>query len=797
MDRLVEIKVKYGTAASDSKFIGVVGDAFITAMRVTFDADWDGFAKTLTMWDARGQNPVAVILGANLLEDVAVGNVYLVPIPAEPLAYQGDGIAAVFEGTKTLDGVTTVQRTENLYFTVLEAYLAQGAGAPSDVTPTQAEQLQSEIDALLPSLQADVTAAQAAHDGAEGALTAAEWAQAAAEDALSGAAAAKDGALAAKGAAEAAAGAALGAKSAIEAMSATVSGLPAGSAPSVTKSTAAGVTNLAFEIPEGEQGEQGPRGYSVAEVVKTSGTGAAGTIDTYAVKLNDAAMTVAGTFSVQNGADGEGAGDMLASLYDSNGDGVVNDADKLGGQPPAYYVTGAGLAAHTGRTDNPHGVTAAQAGAAAASHTHAASAITSGTLPVARGGTGQTSVDSAPTSGSSKMVTSGGIYTALSDLAPKVGELKITPENDLGANWLLCNGDTFTQAEYPELFDVIQKDNWELDTTLNYNLLGVYSNGLVWLAIYSVNYSTFIIYRAAGPRGPWTAMTVNGGEFYRDPVVKFINNTWVIGCWGPGSSGSAHILYNTSPTLESAWVSKQISTSTARVSEILYADGLWLAFYSASSLTVGFYRCATLDGTWTHTSPSGYYTSSPTITWAAKDAEYFYVMNTASGTPVYRGATPTGSWAASSSWLKSSDNLPVYNEADGYWYNWVNANKGADPLCQIYKSTLLAGPWTLVAEIPYILDTLLFCGSRIFMSVEVGPTPYAYYILTTDNIGCIGASLTRMLGKVYRNGAAFDGTSIAYIFSTTPGVFVSDGDSKCLPEISIDAAYCYIKALEG
>lgn len=412
MDRLVEIKVKYGTAVSDSKFIGVVGDAFITAMRVTFDADWDGFAKTLTMWDARGQNPVAVLLGANLLEDVAVGNVYLVPIPAEPLARQGDGIAAVFEGTKTLDGVTTVQRTENLYFTVLEASVADGAGAPSDVTPSQAEQLQSEIEGILPTLRADLEAAQAAHDGAEGALTAAEWAQAAAEEALSGAAAAKDGALAAKAASEAGAAAALAAKSAIEAMTATVSGLPAGTAPTVTKSTAAGVTNFAFAVPEGERGEQGPQGYSVYEVVKTSGTGAAGSADTYAVKLNDAAATVAGTFTVQNGADGEGAGDMLMSLYDSNGDGVVNDADKLGGELPAYYATGAGLAAHTGSTSNPHAVTAAQAGAAAASHTHAASAITSGTLAVARGGTGNTSVDTAPTSGSTKMVTSGGVYTA-------------------------------------------------------------------------------------------------------------------------------------------------------------------------------------------------------------------------------------------------------------------------------------------------------------------------------------------------------------------------------------------------
>ena len=46
-----------------------------------------------------------------------------------------------------------------------------------------------------------------------------------------------------------------------------------------------------------------------------------------------------------------------------------------------------------------------------------ATKITSGTLPVSRGGTGNTSVDTTPTSGSTKMVTSGGVYTALSTKA--------------------------------------------------------------------------------------------------------------------------------------------------------------------------------------------------------------------------------------------------------------------------------------------------------------------------------------------------------------------------------------------
>ena len=70
------------------------------------------------------------------------------------------------------------------------------------------------------------------------------------------------------------------------------------------------------------------------------------------------------------------------------------------------------LIAHLANKNNPHEVTAAQVGAAAAVHTHTISDV-SGVVPTNKGGTGQTSVDTTPTSGSSKMVTSGGVYTAL------------------------------------------------------------------------------------------------------------------------------------------------------------------------------------------------------------------------------------------------------------------------------------------------------------------------------------------------------------------------------------------------
>ena len=61
------------------------------------------------------------------------------------------------------------------------------------------------------------------------------------------------------------------------------------------------------------KGDTGATGNGIASVARTSGTGAAGTTDTYTITFTDSTTT---TFGVYNGADGSGAGDMVKSVYD-------------------------------------------------------------------------------------------------------------------------------------------------------------------------------------------------------------------------------------------------------------------------------------------------------------------------------------------------------------------------------------------------------------------------------------------------------------------------------------------------
>lgn len=70
----------------------------------------------------------------------------------------------------------------------------------------------------------------------------------------------------------------------------------------------------------------------------------------------------------------------------------INSGEKMSTIMGKIKKAIAALVSHIGNKSNPHSVTLSQVGAAAASHSHNASAITAGTLGTARGGTGLSSV---------------------------------------------------------------------------------------------------------------------------------------------------------------------------------------------------------------------------------------------------------------------------------------------------------------------------------------------------------------------------------------------------------------------
>ena len=148
----------------------------------------------------------------------------------------------------------------------------------------------------------------------------------------------------------------------------------------VTKGTEAAATitgsapnqTLNLVLPKGDKGDKGATGETgatgngIASIALKSGTHAAGTTDTYEITFTDGTTF---DFFVYNGANGTGAGDMLASTYDPQGKA----------QDIFAYV------------DN------------------AISGVT-------------VTTDATPTQGSTNPVQSGGVYTALANKLDKTGD---------------------------------------------------------------------------------------------------------------------------------------------------------------------------------------------------------------------------------------------------------------------------------------------------------------------------------------------------------------------------------------
>ena len=145
MDGIINVKVGGNYLSKDNKNAGVRGEANVTSLRITFDESWDNYAKTVTFLDAHGNNPVKRIESVDLIKDISKDRrTYITPIPKEPLAIAG-------EMTFVIDGYIDGKRKRSMSdkLVVKDAPNPDNAGEPTDPTPTQAEQLQKQIDSII------------------------------------------------------------------------------------------------------------------------------------------------------------------------------------------------------------------------------------------------------------------------------------------------------------------------------------------------------------------------------------------------------------------------------------------------------------------------------------------------------------------------------------------------------------------------------------------------------------------------------------------------------------------------
>lgn len=184
---------------------------------------------------------------------------------------------------------------------------------------TAAANAQKVAESSQTGAQAAKTAAESAQEAAESAKDAAANSSTAAGQKASQAAQSAEDAASAKSAAETAKTDAQAARDAIANMIVEAVTLETGKPAMVTKSLVDNVYKLVFGLPRGETGAPGPRGATgngISDIALKSGNHAPGTSDVYTITLTDGTTF---DFAVYNGANGAGAGDMLASVYDPQG----------------------------------------------------------------------------------------------------------------------------------------------------------------------------------------------------------------------------------------------------------------------------------------------------------------------------------------------------------------------------------------------------------------------------------------------------------------------------------------------
>lgn len=206
---------------------------------------------------------------------------------------------------------------------VQAAQTAADNAAKSETTAknaqTAAANAQKAAESAQTGAQSAKTAAESAQEAAESAKDAAADSSTAAGQKATQAAQSAEDAASAKSAAETAKTDAQAARDAIVNMIVEAVTLETGKPATVSKSLVDNVYKLVFGLPRGETGSTGPKGATgngISGIALKSGNHAPGTSDVYTITLTDGTTF---DFAVYNGANGAGAGDMLASIYDPQG----------------------------------------------------------------------------------------------------------------------------------------------------------------------------------------------------------------------------------------------------------------------------------------------------------------------------------------------------------------------------------------------------------------------------------------------------------------------------------------------
>lgn len=158
--RIVKLQIANEFIVGGGVSVGAVGshDDVLLEMDFRPSAVWAGTTRRAIFANALGENRTVIVLTTNLLEE-GQGEIYLVPVPQEAKDVAGECFLTIEGFVRDGDGKEIVRCvTEEAKFRVLPSKLYTNDTDP--ITPSQAEQLQAEIDKIKDDiLEVDANAA--------------------------------------------------------------------------------------------------------------------------------------------------------------------------------------------------------------------------------------------------------------------------------------------------------------------------------------------------------------------------------------------------------------------------------------------------------------------------------------------------------------------------------------------------------------------------------------------------------------------------------------------------------------
>ncbi len=155
--REINVYINGDAVISSSDIAGVQGSGKGSFLKFRFAENWHGLTKRVIFTNAKGLNPVVIILGVTELLEDDNGNLlnYGINVPPEALEFPGE-IFFIAEGTTAGGKVLFSAKEKMSVIFGVSAAMRDLVGA-TDVPPSQAAQLQAQIDKLYLNSIEDIT----------------------------------------------------------------------------------------------------------------------------------------------------------------------------------------------------------------------------------------------------------------------------------------------------------------------------------------------------------------------------------------------------------------------------------------------------------------------------------------------------------------------------------------------------------------------------------------------------------------------------------------------------------------